>query len=161
MEQLRGTPTQYEVLRNNRWELQFPTELNIESWLCQMTKYPKLTINSVAIPFLNTEFYVPGIYKWSEFEIEFIDPIGPSASQKINEWVHLHVESLTGRMGYSFGAKKNLILKSLDPTGVAVSQWTMYQCHIKEADFGEADYSNDELKKVKIIVQPDYCELSY
>jgi hypothetical protein len=137
MEQLRGTPTQYEVLRNNRWELQFPTELNIESWLCQMTKYPKLTINSVAIPFLNTEFYVAGIYKWSEFE------------------------TLTGRQGYSSGYKKNLVLKSLDPTGVAVSQWVMYNCMIKEADFGEADYSNDELKKVKIIVQPDYCELSY
>lgn len=161
MEQLRGTPTQYEVLRNNRWELQFPTELNIDSWAVQVTKYPTIKFNNVEIPFLNTKFFVLGQYEWSEFEIEFIDPIGPSSSQKINEWIHLQAESLSGRMGFAAGYKKNLVLKSLDPTGIAVSQWVMYQCQVINADFGEADYSNDELKKVKITVQPDYCELSF
>jgi hypothetical protein len=158
---LRPTPIQAEPLRENRFELLFPSELNIESWLVQMTKKPNIKINSVPIPYQNTEFYVAGKYTWSSFDIEFIDTIGPSTSQKLMEWVRLEAESLTGRMGYAAGYKKNLQLISLDPTGVGVQKWTMYQCMITDADFGNHSYDSDGLQKVKLSIQPDYCELNY
>ena len=158
---LRQTPIQYELKRTNRFTLEFPTELNIESWLVQMVKRPEMKINSVPIDYMNTKFFVAGKYEWGEFEVEFIDPIGPSATQKINEWVHLHAESLTGRMGYALSYCKDLILKSLDPVGVGVEKWVLYQCMIKNVDFGNASYEDDGIKKVKVTLQPNLCELSY
>lgn len=158
---LRSTPIQYELKRENRFFLNFPTELNIESWLVQMVDRPKIKQNAVDIPYFNTKFHVLGKYEWSSFNIEFIDPIGPSTSQKVMEWVRLHSESLTGRQGYAFGYKKDLQLISADPVGVGVEKWTMYQCQITDVDFGGNDYGKDDLQKVKLTIQPDYCELNY
>lgn len=158
---LRGTPVNYEPLRPNRFVLEFPTELNIESFLVQMVKRPQISINNTKIEYLNTSSYVAGRYEWSEFEIEFIDHIGPSTSQKIMEWLRLEAESVTGRMGYAFGYKKDLVLKALDPTLVAVQKWVMKECMITNVDFGNNDHSDDAIQKVKVTLQPYYCIYEY
>jgi hypothetical protein len=44
------------------------------------------------------------------------------------EWVRLHAESVTGRMGYAAGYKKDVDLEMLDPTGVAVEKWILQGC---------------------------------
>lgn len=159
-ELLRGMPFEYEPKRVNRFFAEFPDELGIEVWKVQKFKRPSMDINSVAIPFVNQENYVSGKYKWNEIEITFLDPIGPSTSQQVMEWVRLHAESLTGRMGYAAGYKKNIILKSLDPTGVEIEKWFLEQCQITGIDFGDNDYGNDELTNVTVTVQPWRCILN-
>jgi hypothetical protein len=46
--------------------------------------------------------------------VVFRDPIGPSATQAIMEWVRLHSESITGRQGYAAGYKRPVELEMLD-----------------------------------------------
>ena len=77
-------------------------------------------LRSTEIPFLNTSTYVAGRFTWNTINVTFRDPIGPSAAQALMEWVRLTAESVTGRMGYAAGYKKDLDLEMLDPTGVAV-----------------------------------------
>jgi hypothetical protein len=158
---LRQTPIQYELKRENRFFLNFPTELGIESWLVQTSGRPTIKQNAVDIPYFNTKFFVLGSYSWNTIDVTFIDPIGPSTSQKVMEWVRLHSESLTGRQGYAFGYKKDLSLYAADPVGISVEKWTLYQCMITDASFGDNDYGKDGLQNVKITIQPDYCELQY
>lgn len=76
------------------------------------------------------------------------------------EWVRLHAESLTGRMGYAAGYKKNILLKSLDPTGVEVEKWFLEHCMITSIDFGDNDYSSDELTNITLELQPWRCILN-
>lgn len=158
---LRSVPLTNEPKLVNRFYLEFPSELSIESYLVQTTTRPKINIEKTPIPYFNTESYVAARYKWDEITIQFIDLIGPSTSQKLMEWVRLHAESLTGRMGYSAGYKKNLSLTTADPTGIAVEKWTLYETQIVSADFDKFDYAGAELVKPTIIVQPYYCELNY
>lgn len=158
---LRGTPINTEPKRKNRFILEFPTELNIESYLVQTSGRPAIKINSVEIPYLNGMDYVAGRYTWDPIDIEFIDHIGPSTSQKIMEWVRLHAESLTGRMGYAAGYKKNIGLYALDPVNVEVEKWMLYECMITNASFDGNDMASDDVQKVKITVQPKMCELLY
>ena len=152
-ETLRGIPFQYEPKRENRFVCEFPAELGIEVWKVQEFKRPSMKINKVEIPFINTSTWVSGRYTWDEQEITFLDPIGPSTSQELMEWVRLHAESLTGRMGYNSGAAKTLILKSLDPTGIEIEKWTLENCIIISADFGANSMSSDALLMPKIVVQ--------
>ena len=158
---LRQTPLAYELIRPNRFEILFPSDLGIESWMVQTCSKPKIKINPVDINYLNTKFYVSGIYSWEPIDIEFIHTIGPSTSQKVMEWVRLHAESLSGRMGYAAGYAKTLVLHSLDPTGVAVEEWILQNCIITDADFGENSMEDDKVQMVKITVQPQFCILSY
>jgi hypothetical protein len=154
-------PFNYEPKRKNRFYLEFPTDLGIEVWQVRDVKRPSMDIASVEIPYMNETNYVSGRYKWNTMDITFIDPIAPSTSTQLMEWIRLHAESLTGRMGYAVGYKKDLLLKAIDPTGVEIEQWLIQQAMITNIDFGENDQSTDELQTVKITIQPYRCILNY
>jgi len=159
-EMIRGIPFEYEPKRVNRFFAEFADELGIEVWKVQKFKRPSLKINSVPIKFMNEQNYVAGSYSWDEMQVTFLDPIGPSTSQQLMEWVRLHAESLTGRMGYAAGYKKSILLKELDPTGIEVSKFFLEQCQIVSIDFGENSYDDDALSTVMLTLQPWRCILN-
>jgi hypothetical protein len=158
---LMKMPIPYEPKRVNRFILTFPSELGINEWYVESTARPKITIGSTPIPFLNTEFYVAGRYVWNTISVVFRDPIGPSAAQALMEWVRLHAESVTGRMGYAAGYKKDITLQLLDPTGVVVEKWILKGTFLTDVDFQSLDYGQDGLAKINATLRPDYCILVY
>jgi len=158
---LMKMPIPYEPKRKNRFNLSFPSELGINEWYVESAARPKVTINPVAIPFLNTERYVAGKYTWGTISVTFRDPIGPSAAQALMEWVRLHAESVTGRMGYAAGYKKDVTLQMLDPTGVVVEKWVMIGTFLSDVDFQNLSYGEDGLATIQATLRPDYCVLVY
>ena len=154
-------PLNYEPLRKNRWLLRFPADLGIQEWWCQTAHRPAIKQEGKPIQFLNTETYVVGRYTWDEMQVTLRDPIGPSASQAVMEWVRLHSESVTGRQGYAAGYKRDVELEMLDPTGVVVSKWILKNTMVTQADFGELDYSQDDLATINITLRFDYAILAY
>ena len=141
---LLKAPLEYEPLRKNRFLLRFPSDLGIQE-----------------IPFLNTSTWVGGRYTWDELTVTLRDPIGPSASQAVMEWVRLASESVTGRQGYAVAYKRDLVLELLDPTGVAVSQWVIKNAMPTTVSFGDLSYDDDSLATIDITIRPDYCILSF
>jgi len=158
---LRGIPFDYEPKKKNRFFVEFADELGIEVWKVQSIARPKMNINPVEIHWLNEVNYVAGKYKWEAVEVTFIDTIGPSTSTKLMEWVRLHAESLSGRMGYAAGYKKTVTIKGLDPTGVEVEKWVLQQCMITNIDFGDNAQDDDEVQTVTLTLQPWRCILNY
>jgi hypothetical protein len=158
---LMKMPFQYEPKRANRFILTFPTSLGINSWYVESTSRPSIKIESKDIAFLNTKTYVASNFAWEEINVKFRDPIGPSASQALMEWVRLHAESVTGRMGYAAGYKKDIDLELLDPTGVAVEKWILQGCFITSAKFGELGYDKTDIMTVDVSLRPDRCILVY
>ena len=110
---------------------------------------------------MNTSNWVIGRYVWDQMNIVLRDPIGPSASQAVMEWVRLHSESATGRQGYAVAYKRDLILEMLDPTGTAVSQWVIKSAMIVSAGFGDLSYNDDSLAEINLTIRPQYCILSF
>ena len=86
---LMKMPVPYEPKRKNRFVLTFPSSLGINSWYVESTSRPNVQINATEIPFLNTSTYVAGRFTWNTINVTFRDPIGPSASQALMEWVRL------------------------------------------------------------------------
>ena len=158
---LMKMPFQYEPKRTNRFILTFPSSLGINSWYVETASRPTITIGKKEIKFLNTETYVSSTFKWGEITVKLRDPIGPSAAQAVMEWVRLHAESVTGRMGYAAGYKKDVDLEMLDPTGVAVEKWILQGCIITSAGFGNVSYTTEDLATIELKIQPDRCILVY
>ena len=158
---LMKMPIPYEPKRENRWILRFPSSLGINEWYVETTSRPKLTINSTEIQFLNTSTYVAGRFTWGELPVTFRDPIGPSASQAVMEWIRLCAESVTGRMGYAAGYKKDIDLEMLDPTGVVVEKWILYGTFLTDVNFGALSYSQDALADITASLRMDRCVLVY
>jgi hypothetical protein len=158
---LMKMPIPYEPKRQNRFILRFPSSLGINEWFVESTARPHITIAPVEIPFLNTSTYVAGRFTWNTINVTFRDPIGPSAAQALMEWVRLHAESVTGRMGYAAGYKKNVDLEMLDPTGVVVEKWILEGTFITSSDFGSLSYSDDKIATINTSLRMDRCVLVY
>ena len=161
MSLLSKMPLTYEPLRQNRFIFRFPSDLGIQEWTVESGSRPQITQNSTEIQFLNTSTYVLGRYTWNEMNITFRDPIGPSASQAIMEWIRLCSESVTGRQGYAAGYKRDIELELLDPSGVVVQKWLLVNCWPMNANFGELNYSQDGIATIAVTLRPDYCILCY
>nr|DAO40887.1 MAG TPA: Baseplate wedge protein [Herelleviridae sp.] len=154
-------PIEYEPLRKNRFLLRFPSDLGIQEWWVSNAARPTITMGETEIQFLNTSTWVVGRYIWEQISVTLRDPIGPSASQAVMEWIRLASESVTGRQGYAVAYKRDLVLEMLDPTGTAVSQWIIKNAMPVTANFGDLAYDDDGLSTIEITIRPDYCILSF
>lgn len=154
-------PLQFEPLRKNRWIFRFPSDLGICEWYLESASRPTITQRETEIPFLNTSTYVIGRYNWDAIQVTLRDPIGPSASQAIMEWIRLHSESVTGRQGYAAGYKRDVELEMLDPTGVVVQKWILKNTMLTTSNFGDLNYSTDDLATIQITLRFDYAILAY
>jgi len=158
---LMKMPVPYEPKRQNRFIMRFDSSLGINEWFVETAARPSITIGSTEIPFLNTSTYVAGRFKWNPINIKFRDPIGPSASQALMEWVRLCAESVTGRMGYAAGYKKDVDLEMLDPTGVVVEKWIIQDSFLTSVNFDSLGYASDTLASISATLQMDRCILVY
>jgi hypothetical protein len=158
---LMKMPVPYEPKRQNRFILSFDSTLGINEWYVESAARPSLTVNATEIQFLNTSTYVAGRFTWGTINVKFRDPIGPSASQALMEWVRLCAESVTGRMGYAAGYKKLVWLEMLDPTGVVVEKWQLEGCFLTSVNFDSLSYSTDALASISATLRMDRCILLY
>ena len=158
---LTKMPTPYEPLKQNRFILRFPSTMGINEWTVMSAARPKATINAIEIPFLNTSTYVAGRFVWETIDVTFKDPIGPSCTQALMEWFRLHAESLTGRMGYAQGYKKDVELEMLDPAGIVVQKWILQGTFMTNLDFGALAYDSDAIVEITTTLRMDRCILPY
>jgi len=155
-------PLVYEPLRKNRFLFRFPSDLGVQEWWVATGSRPVINQTETEIPFLNTSTWVVGRYIWDATQLVMRDPIGPSASQAMMEWVRLHSESVTGRQGYAAGYKRNVELEMLDPTGVVVSKWILVNTMLsQQASFGDLDYNSSDLATITVNLRFDYAVLAY
>jgi hypothetical protein len=158
---LRPVPVDIEPKRQNRWVVEFPADLEFAEWMVQTASRPTVNVNETEIPFQNTSTWVAGRSTWDALSITFIDPIGPSATQKVIQWVRQCIEHSTGRMGYATNYKKNIVLKMLDPAGETVEKWLIEGGFVTSANFGSLDYSADDLATVELTIRFDRAILEF
>lgn len=152
---LMRMPIPYEPKKQNRFILRFPSPLGIQEWYVKSASRPKYSSEETEIQFLNTSTFVVGRFKWETISVTFRDPIGPSATQALMEWVRLHSESVTGRQGYAAGYKKDIELEMLDPTGVVIEKWILQGTMLNDVDFGSLDYSTSEIAEITATLRFD------
>lgn len=150
--------TAFEPIMKNRFVLYMD---GIPSYIVKKVARPTLTQESKPLDHINLQRYVKGKSKWGTMQMELYDPIVPSGAQAVMEWVRLHHESVTGRDGYLEFYKKDLTLNILGPVGDKVQEWIIKGAQITEVNFGELDWSMDEVMTFTLTVQPDYCVLNF
>jgi hypothetical protein len=60
-------------------------------------------------------------------------------------------------MGYAAGYKKDVELEMLDPTGVVVEKWILQGTFMTNLNFGDLDYSRDDLATIDTELRMDRC----
>lgn len=158
---LLRAPLEHEPLRQNRFIMRFPSDLGISEWTVESASRPKMTIGNTEIPFLNTSTYVAGRYKWEQMQVSFRDFTSPSTMQAVMEWIRLCAESVTGRMGYAVGYKRDVVLEMLDPTGVVIQKWILKNAWLSNVDGGNLNYSQDGVATISATLIIDYAIMAF
>jgi hypothetical protein len=126
----------YEPKKKNRFIVRFIGS-NLPEWTVNKVDFPKYDFDN----------------GWSDINITLLDPIGPSASQRIFEDIIVPIEQ---RKKLSH----ELHLEYLDPVGEVVSRWKI-EGRYQEIDFGYGQYSEDELSTIKINFKVKNCTLKF
>ena len=122
---------------------------------------PTITFDEVVLEHINVKRYVKGKGAWQPLEITLYDPIVPSASQAVMDWVRQHHESVTGRQGYSDFYKKDITFNLLGPVGDIIEEWTLKGTFIQSANFGTMDYGTSDPVEIALTLQYDYAILQF
>ena len=85
--------TPFEPKLKNRFIMQID---GINAYLIKTMNRPQIDSDEVILEHMNVTRYVKGKSRWQPLEITLYDPIVPSASQQVIEWIRLHHESVTG-----------------------------------------------------------------
>ena len=150
--------TAFEPKLKNRYVM----NLNgLPAYLVKTMARPSITFEEVELHHINVKRYVHGKATWEPIEVTLYDPVVPSAAQAVMEWVRLSHESVTGRDGYSDFYKKDVVINVLGPVGDKVEEWTLKGAWIKEASFGDLDWSTNDPVAIAITLKYDYAILQY
>ena len=133
----------------------------VPAYLIKKVARPSITFEEVVLDHINIQRYVKGKGAWQDLAIELYDPVVPSAAQACMEWIRLSHESVTGRDGYSDFYKKDVVINVLGPVGDKVEEWTLKGSWIKEATFGDMDWSTNEVIGISLTLKYDYAILQY
>ncbi len=134
----------------------------IPAYLIKTAARPSITFEEVELNHMNVKRFVKGKGTWEQLELTLYDPVVPSASQAVMEWIRLSHESVTGRDGYADFYKKEITCQVLGPVGDVVEEWTLKGAFIVAANFGDLDFaSGADPVEISLTLRYDYAILQF
>jgi hypothetical protein len=137
------------------------------TWVVKVAKKPSITISNTTHQFVAHTFNYPGRITWDPVEVTIVDPVLPDASEIL-------VKILQGS-GYTIPSSPNAALTSfsransqgalglprlaqIDAAGNQLDEWTLKNAWIERVDFGQLDYTNEEMVNITLSIRYDYAE---
>ena len=158
-----------EPKRKSRFILQLG---DMDHWVVKTSRKPSFEINVTEHTYLNHKFYYPGTVSWNAIDVTLVDPLTPDAT-----WTMYKILMASGynppldqnRAESSLLSKRNAAnalqmvrLIQLGPGGVndQIEQWDLKNAFISKVDFGELDYSADDLVDITITLTYDFAVMT-
>jgi len=150
--------TNFEPKMKNRYIMEID---GIQSYLVKAGNRPQINFEVVTLDHINVKRKLKGKGEWQDLEITLFDPIVPSGAQAVMEWVRLSHESITGRDGYADFYKKDIDIYMLGPVGDKIEQWKLKGAFISQANFGDLDFSSNDVAEITLTLSYDYAILEF
>ncbi len=153
-------PNKFEPKRQNRFVLAIE---GIDSFLVKTSGRPNFEIGMKEFNYINSYRRIAGGRgKWSSISVTLYDPIAPSGSQQVMEWIRTHAETVSGRTGYADFYKRDIQIKVLDPIGTVVELWDLKGAFLTGVDFNDLSYDDDGTPhEITLSIDMDNCILQF
>ena len=127
-------------------------------WWAKTVTKPSYEVNSNEYQLINHKFKYPGILTWQDINISIVDT-GSKATDLLEA---LKATGYKKPTESSSGLHKNISIcsiKQFGADGVEIENWTLQNAFIKSINFGDLDYSSDDLVEIQLTVMYDWAEL--
>lgn len=159
-----------------------------EPWVAKKATKPSFSISETEHAYINHKFYYPGRVEWNTVDLTFVDAAQPDTTQSVYNILRnsgyfppddpLSTRTLSKQA--SVAAVGTVRIQMIGDgfsgtqdsgfSGVAteieqgaqevVEEWILYNAWIKEAKFGDLDYTSDELLEISMTLRYDYALLN-
>ncbi len=159
-----------EPKRSYRWLLSMQ---GVDAWIVKTAKKPGFSISESQHDFLNYRFFFPGRVTWDDVQITLVDPVSPDASQslynllKASGWVdpieigQNLANPMTMSKANSVAALGDVKIRQIDTDGQTyIEEWQLMNAWIKQVDFGNLDYSTEDLVNIQVTLKYDWARLN-
>ena len=151
-----------------------PNQTAMKSFYAKTATKPSFTINAAEHNYLNHTFYYPGRLTWNDVSITFVDP-GMKGGLGALDSASLALADILKAMGYnppssptddstiskskSVAALGNSVtITQLDDQGEELDKWTLVNPWLMETNFGDLDYSSDDLVEISCTFKYDFAK---
>ena len=142
---------------------------NLETYAIKTVKKPSFAISEVPHQFAAHTFYYPGRITWNTVDVTFVDPVVPDQSAVItNMFVDagysVPKDQVTALRSFSKGAFVASVgsptISQVDAAGTVIEEWTLANAFFTTVDYGQLDYSSEELVILSVTLRYDFATLA-
>lgn len=133
----------------------------IDAFTLKTATRPQIAFEDTVVDYINTKSYYAGKATFEPLSLVLYDPLVPSASQKVMEWLRLVYEANTGRMGYKAFYTRNFNIKALDPVGAVAEDFEIINAFPQSINWGDYDYASSDPVNISVTFRFDYCNLLF
>jgi len=161
-----------EPKRSFRWYLTLAGASNnnkIESYAVKTVKKPSFAISEIPHQYVAHTFYYPGRITWNTIDVTFVDPISPDQSSVMANMLVTSgytppttEEKSRGSMS-KFSFKEAIgspRITQVDAEGTDLEYWDLHNAFFTSVDFGQLDYSSEELTILSVTLRFDFATLT-
>jgi hypothetical protein len=146
-------------------------------WWASTCSKPSYEVSTEEYKLINNKYKYPGVVTWNDVNISIVD-----VGDKTKELANSLAESGYNPGGLEEGAQDGLSkekmknqayvgggddsqsalqfrIQQLNDAGTPVENWLLVNPFIKSINFGQLDYSSDELVKLELVISYDYAIL--
>lgn len=178
-----------EPKRKYRWILYVGDDNAIPYWTVKKVDKPSYTITTAEHAFINHKFYFPGRVEYNEVSFTIVDSGHPDAAETLRQIIFASgyrlpkselssTQSITkqaavnalgtiklhqitgGGVGGAGADVPNSAVRPNQNSGYVREAWTLHNAFITSVEFGDLDYTSDDLNEITIKVRYDYAELN-
>ena len=144
-----------EPKRTFRWLLYFT---GMPQFIAKSVKKPSFQVNTTPHQFLNYEFHYPGAVKWQPISMTIVDPVNPDSTKSLYKIFAATIskEAMVNALG------GQIAIAQLDAEGnsnTPLEKWIIKNPLITSVDFGELNYSSEEMLNITINITYDYATI--
>ena len=136
-------------------------------WWVKTVDKPSFEISNSEYQLINHKFKYPGVATWNDVTLTIVDVSGQTNS--LLDYILENGHDVERAYGSGDGLSKSNLIKGLydnngffhinqlDEEGAAIETWSLKNAFIKSTNFGQLDYTSDELVKLELVISYDYA----
>tara|TARA_R110000822_G_scaffold241277_2_gene370578 strand:+ start:2901 stop:3374 length:474 start_codon:yes stop_codon:yes gene_type:complete len=140
-------------------------------WFAKKADRPTFSLTETKHEYLNHTFYWPGRTEWNEISITLVDPTLPDVASSLLSFMESAGYNIPGQpdnpaelssmsKGKALNATGNIRVEQINESGAVIETWLLKNAWVKEVDFSEVSYDNDDLSEITLKVRYDWAEFT-
>ena len=153
----RLSPENYNPQVSFRYKIQF-TALPDVGFYGKGVTLPVVDNTPLTLEYGNTQMKVKGKTKWNDITLTCYAYERMTMDQLWNYLNDLHQDVIQGTDEYGSTYKKDIIIQLLSPSNTVVGTWTLIGAFMSQINYGELDWSTEEIVQPQITIAYDYAK---